>query len=155
MNGLDQQTIRSSILNLLKLDHTSNADENRVGSETSDVSYVKVLEHLTANNHKVVPLGGDEKTQSASFDAIPFVAALTLERIINRASNRSRHRETAVVQKPPQRRTIKSLHANQLGIFTRFSQIAGRATPSGEPSCGLQVRALPPEAIGHRPLRFL
>jgi hypothetical protein len=103
MNGLDRQTIRSSILNLLKLEHTSNTNENHAGSETSDVSYVKVLQHLAANNHKVVPVGGDEKTQSASFDAIPFVAALTLERIINRASNRSRQRETAVVQKPPQR----------------------------------------------------
>jgi hypothetical protein len=103
MKGIDRQTIRFSILNLLKLEHTSNADEHRVGSETSDVSYVKVLQNMTENNHQVVPLGGDEKTQSASFDTIPFVVALSLERIINRASNRSRQRETAVVQKPPRR----------------------------------------------------
>jgi hypothetical protein len=87
-------------LELLNLERTTSDNNHAKTAETSDLDAVKALQNLMDKQQTAVPLG-EEKAQMGSLDAIPFVIALSLERLINRRSRRARDRETAVVQKPP------------------------------------------------------
>jgi hypothetical protein len=98
--GIDRESIRSSILELLNLERTTSDNHHPKAAETSDLDAVKALQSLMDKQQTAVPLG-EEKAQMGSLDAIPFVIALSLERLINHRSRRARDRETAVVQKPP------------------------------------------------------
>ena len=101
--GIDHESIRESILELLKLERTTSENNGPKATENSDLDAVKALQNLMDKHRPAVPIG-EEKAQMGAFDAIPFVVALSLERLINHRSRRVRERETAVVQRPPQRR---------------------------------------------------